>query len=89
VNVIVGGAGWGVCMDKSEKSRTLVRARNRRIRNSKGQGITEYGAMLAFVSILIACVFGISGSLKGGVTNAYSSMAGQLNNLSSASASSS
>jgi Flp pilus assembly pilin Flp len=66
-----------------------MRKKNRK-RNKRGQGITEYGAMLAFIAILVACVFGLTQSaLKKGVSGAYSSMATQLNNLSSASASAS
>jgi Flp pilus assembly pilin Flp len=69
--------------------RAKLRRRNKK-RSKRGQGVTEYGAMLAFVAILVACVFGISQSaLKKGVSGAYSSMATQLNNLSSASGSSS
>lgn len=64
--------------------RTKLRKRNRK-RSQRGQGITEYGAMLAFVAILVACVFGVQSALKSGVSGAYSSMAGQLNNLSAAS----
>ena len=69
--------------------RARMRKKNRK-RNKRGQGITEYGAMLAFIAILVACVFGLTQSaLKKGVSGAYSSMATQLNNLSSASASAS
>ncbi len=53
--------------------------------DESGQGITEYGAILAFVAILVALVFGITqGTLKSAICGAFSSVARQLNNLSSA-----
>jgi Flp pilus assembly pilin Flp len=64
--------------------------KRKRLRNRFGQGITEYGAMIAFVAILIALVFSVSNSrLKGAVSAAFSSVSGQLNNLSSGAGSSS
>jgi Flp pilus assembly pilin Flp len=65
--------------------RAKLRRRSRK-RSKRGQGITEYGTMIAFVAILVATIFGLTQSaLKKGVSGAYSSMATQLNNLSSAS----
>jgi Flp pilus assembly pilin Flp len=56
----------------------------KRHRSARGQGISEYGAMLAFVAILVALCFGITnGHLAGAVSAAFSSIATQLNNLSS------
>jgi Flp pilus assembly pilin Flp len=53
-----------------------------RRRSKRGQGISEYGAMLAFVAILVALCFSITnGHLAGAVSAAFSSIAGQLNNL--------
>jgi Flp pilus assembly pilin Flp len=53
------------------------------IEDEDGQGITEYGAMLAFVAILVALVFGIThGTLRGAVCAAFSSVTSQLNNMS-------
>ena len=53
------------------------------IEDENGQGITEYGAMLAFVAILVALVFGLTNSsLRGAVCAAFSSVSSQLNNLS-------
>ena len=50
-----------------------------------GQGITEYGAILAFVAILVALVFSLTkGALTGAISQAFSSVVRQLNNLSSA-----
>ncbi len=50
-----------------------------------GQGITEYGAILAFVAILVAVVFGITkGALSSAISSAFSSVVKQLNNLSTA-----
>ena len=58
---------------------------SRFIADESGQGITEYGAILAFVAILVALVFNLtSGTLKCAIQNAFSAVAGQLNNLSSA-----
>ena len=56
------------------------------LRDETGQGITEYGAMLAFVAILVAVTFGITkGSLASGISAAYSSVVKQLNNMSASS----
>jgi Flp pilus assembly pilin Flp len=57
---------------------------NRFIDDESGQGITEYGAILAFVAILVALVFSITqGALRGAICAAFSSVVHQLNNLSS------
>ena len=54
------------------------------------QGITEYGAILAFVSLLVALTFGLtSGSLMPAISAAFHSVASQLNALSSEASSSS
>jgi len=59
-------------------------------RDENGQGITEYGAIIAFVSILVALTFGLSsGSLQPAVSKAFSSVSSQLNNLSDTASSSS
>ncbi len=58
---------------------------SRFIVDESGQGITEYGAILAFVAILVALVFSLtSGVLKGAISNAFSAVGYQLNQLSSA-----
>ena len=63
-----------------------VRSRNRG-RNKKGQGITEYGAIIAFVALLIALCFGFtSGSLSAGISAAFSALKANMNNASSAAA---
>ena len=50
--------------------------------DESGQGITEYGAILAFVAILIALVFALtSGALKNAISNAFACVTAQLNNL--------
>lgn len=55
-----------------------------------GQGITEYGAILAFVAILVALVFAITkGALTSAISAAFSSVIKQLNNLSAAAGSAS
>jgi Flp pilus assembly pilin Flp len=67
---------------------------NTRISNfftsEEGQGITEYGAILAFVAILVAVVFSITqGALSSAISKAFSSVVSQLNHLSAAAASAS
>lgn len=53
--------------------------------DESGQGITEYGAILAFVAILVALVFSITkGALTSAISSAFSSVIRQLNNLSTA-----
>ncbi len=60
---------------------------SRFINDESGQGITEYGAILAFVAILVALVFSITqGTLKAAISAAFSAVVSQLNNLSSAAA---
>ena len=63
---------------------------SRFINDESGQGITEYGAILAFVAILVALVFSLTqGALKGAICSAFSAVATQLNNLSVAAGSAS
>ncbi|MBX9670380.1 MAG: hypothetical protein K2X93_22460 [Candidatus Obscuribacterales bacterium] len=53
------------------------------IQDESGQGITEYGAILAFVAILVAMVFSITnGPLAGAIAQAFGSCVKQLNALS-------
>ena len=53
------------------------------VKDESGQGITEYGAILAFVAILVALVFSITqGALRGAICAAFSAVVHQLNNLS-------
>ncbi|MBS2009704.1 MAG: Flp family type IVb pilin [Cyanobacteria bacterium SZAS TMP-1] len=53
----------------------------------EGQGITEYGAILAFVAILVAVVFSITqGALSSAISKAFSAVVNQLNKLSTAAA---
>jgi hypothetical protein len=59
-------------------------------RRKRGQGITEYGAIIAFISLLVALCFSLSkGSLLPAVSNAFSVMEGNMNNLSTAAGSAS
>ncbi|MBY0551640.1 MAG: hypothetical protein K2W95_30435 [Candidatus Obscuribacterales bacterium] len=54
--------------------------------DESGQGITEYGAILAFVALLVAVVFGFaSGSLQSAISQSFSSVTSQLNRLNSVS----
>ena len=58
--------------------------------NESGQGITEYGAILAFVAILVAVVFSITqGALTSAISKAFSAVVTQLNRLSAAAGSAS
>jgi Flp pilus assembly pilin Flp len=58
---------------------------SRFINDESGQGITEYGAILAFVALLVALVFSLTkGALTSAISNAFSAVVHQLNNLSSA-----
>lgn len=63
---------------------------NRYVADESGQGITEYGAILAFVAILVAVVFSITqGALTAAISKAFSAVVSQLNNLSNVAASAS
>ncbi|HIN65933.1 MAG TPA: hypothetical protein EYM95_14920 [Candidatus Obscuribacterales bacterium] len=64
------------------RSKSFTKRRNRR----SGQAITEYAAMLAFVAVLVACVFAFApGKLSPAISAAFSCVASQLNNLAAAS----
>lgn len=54
--------------------------------DESGQGITEYGSILAFVALLVAVVFafGASGSLQNAISQAYSSVVNGLDRLNAA-----
>jgi Flp pilus assembly pilin Flp len=57
---------------------------SRFVTEESGQGITEYGAILAFVAVLVALVFTITkGALASAISYAFSAVVTQLNNLSS------
>lgn len=63
---------------------------NKFLKDESGQGITEYGAILAFVAILVAVVFSITqGALSAAISKAFSAVVSQLNALSSAAGSAS
>ncbi len=52
------------------------------IEDESGQGITEYGAILAFVALLVAVVFSFaSGTLTSAISQSFSSIVRQLTNL--------
>lgn len=58
------------------------------VKDESGQGITEYGAILAFVALLVALVFGFAqGTLSQAISTAFSNVVNQLNRLNSAAAS--
>lgn len=50
--------------------------------DESAQGITEYGAIIAFVSLIVALTVGLmSGQLLPALSAAFESVASQLNNL--------
>jgi Flp pilus assembly pilin Flp len=52
---------------------------NRFLEDESAQGITEYGAILAFVAILVALTFGMTtGTLMPALSAAFSAVASQL-----------
>lgn len=58
------------------------------IKDESGQGITEYGAILAFVALLVALVFSIAtGPLRNAISGSFSAIVFQLNRLSNSGAS--
>jgi len=60
---------------------------NQFVSDESGQGITEYGAILAFVAVLVGVVFALGqGTLKGAITTAFNNIAAQLNALNAAGA---
>ncbi len=59
------------------------------LKDESGQGITEYGAVLAFVALLVAVVFGFArGALQKTLSQSFSTVVSQLNALNSYSAAS-
>jgi len=60
------------------------------LKDESGQGITEYGAVLAFVALLVAVVFGFArGALQSTLSQSFSTVVSQLNALNAYSAASS
>lgn len=52
------------------------------VTDESGQGITEYGAILAFVALLVALVFGLTkGALTNAISASFSAVVKQLNDL--------
>jgi Flp pilus assembly pilin Flp len=50
--------------------------------DQSGQGITEYGAILAFVALLVGLVFSLAtGGLEAAISQSFSSVISQLNQL--------
>jgi Flp pilus assembly pilin Flp len=59
-------------------------------KDDSAQGITEYGAVIAMVAVVIAVAFSLtSGALTSGILGCYSAITMQLNNLSVTAASAS
>lgn len=54
------------------------------VSDESGQGITEYGAILAFVALLVAVVFSFAqGTLTSAISQSFSTIVNQLNKLNS------
>lgn len=54
------------------------------ISDESGQGITEYGAILAFVALLVAVVFSFaSGTLTSAISQSFSTIVNQLGKINS------
>lgn len=52
------------------------------VEDEAGQGITEYGAILAFVALLVAVVFGFAqGTLQSAISQSFSRVVSELNRL--------
>lgn len=52
------------------------------VTDESGQGITEYGAILAFVALLVAVVFGFAqGTLQSAISQSFSRIVSQLNRM--------
>ena len=52
------------------------------LKDESGQGITEYGALVAFVTVIVATVFSVGqGTLSAAVKTSFSGVANSLNNL--------
>jgi Flp pilus assembly pilin Flp len=67
---------------------TFLRDLTRFYQEEDGQAVTEYGAIIAFISCLVAAVFSLGhGGLYQAVSSAFGQMVTNLNNLSSGSAS--
>lgn len=50
--------------------------------DESGQGITEYGAILAFVALLVAVVFGFAqGTLQSAISQSFSRVVSELDRL--------
>lgn len=61
------------------KIRSFIKAKRRR----KGQGITEYASIIAFVAVLAALVFSYApGNLSPALSAAFSQVGQTLNNVS-------
>ena len=60
----------------------LTNLLRRFLKDESGQGITEYGAILAFVAVLVALVFSAtSGGLRVALSNAFSLVVSTLDTL--------
>lgn len=71
-------------------SKDITSTFKRFCQDESGQGITEYGAIIAFISLLVALTFSASqGSLMPAVSKAFSAVASQLNGLASTASSAS
>ena len=68
-----------------QSNQTQIPKKNRKRRSQKGQAISEYGAVLAFVAVLVALTFSFSGGALGpAISSAFSSISQNLSDLSDA-----
>ncbi|HND05551.1 MAG TPA: hypothetical protein PL012_07715, partial [Candidatus Obscuribacter sp.] len=71
----------------NQKTSASKPARARAGRGRKGQGLTEYAAMLAFAGIVAAMAMGMVGNQAGALSSFGNACASQLDKVSSAGAS--
>ena len=58
---------------------------NNILKDESGQGITEYGAVIAFVAVIAAAIFSTGqSSLMAAIQNSFSGVANDINQLTAA-----
>lgn len=77
VDVLLNAAKWGSTMNGDGLFNQLIH-------DDSGQGITEYGAILAFIALLIVLVLGFAqGSTATALQNCYSTIVSTMDTLNS------
>jgi Flp pilus assembly pilin Flp len=61
----------------------LWRAFSKLVSDDSGQGITEYGSILAFVAIIIAVIIPMQNTLRSSVSQSYSTCVNSMQTLNS------